>query len=406
MKPVPIPGSRTKDLAPAPGPGAGPALPEPPATRLAKRIFPLVWPPLAIYAVTVALHLALLSAMAGPDDPGLRERLLSWDGKLYVDIAANGYPDGYSYAADGSLTGNNLAFFPLYPLLIRIVHTLTGLDHELAGIVAAHLALIAALVVAQSLFTRLYGRRTAVIAVVLLAGAQPMAVSFLMSYSESLFLALAAGTLLAAHRRAWLTAGTLALLTGLTRPAAAAVVAALAVAVALELLRERRWRARPLAALALACAGTPLYLWWVGARVGDMDAWFTIQEAGWGTHWDNGAAFLDFLGESLGRGEGWVPVSTAVLLLGLVCATVIAWRRDAWPPLLVHGTGILVLTLCQSNYSHSKLRLLVPGLLFLVPAARALARARPGTAVLALAAATAFGCWYGAHMLTIWRYAI
>ncbi|MEV8477213.1 hypothetical protein [Streptomyces sp. NPDC051173] len=406
MKPVPIPGSRTAEDAPAAEPAAGAALPASSPAGMAKRIFPWVWPPLAVYAVTTALHLVLLSAMAGPDGPGLRDRLLSWDGALYVDIAANGYPDGYTYAADGSLTGNNLAFFPLYPLLIRVVHTFTGLGHEMAGIVTAHLALIAALIVAQCLLTRLYGRRTAVIGIVLLAGAQPMAVAFLMSYSESLFLALAAGTLLAAHRRAWLTAGTLALLTGLTRPAAAAVVAALAVAVALELLRERRWRARPLAALALACAGTPLYLWWVGARVGDPDAWFTIQEAGWGTHWDNGAAFLDFLQDSLAHSEGWVPVSTAVLLLALVCATVAAWRRDAWPPLLVHGTGILVLTLCQSNYSHSKLRLLVPGLLFLVPAARALARARQRTAVIALTAATFFGCWYGAYMLTVWHFAI
>ncbi|MCC3772315.1 hypothetical protein K6I34_005790 [Streptomyces sp. UNOC14_S4] len=369
-------------------------------------MLPLLWPPLAVYAATAALHLVLLAAMDGPDGPGLRARLLSWDGLLYADIAANGYPDSYTYTPEGQLTGNNLAFFPLYPLLIRTVHALTGLDHDIAGVVVAHLALIAALVVVQCLFTRLYGRRTATVATVLLAGAQPMAMAFFMSYSESLFLALAAGTLLAAHRRAWLTAGTLALLTGLTRPAAAAAVAALAVAAGLELLRQRRWSARPVAAVALACAGTPLYLWWVGRRVGDLDAWFTIQEAGWGTHWDNGKAFWDFLADTFAHGDGWVPVSTAVLLLALVCATVLAWERGAWPPLLVHGTGIVVLTLCQSNYSHSKLRLLVPALLFLVPAARALARARTRTAVVALAAATAFGCWYGAHMLTVWHYAI
>ncbi|MFD0381862.1 hypothetical protein ACFQ2B_03945 [Streptomyces stramineus] len=101
-----------------------------------------------------------------------------------------------------------------------------------------------------------------------------------------------------------------------------------------------------------------------------------------------------------------MPVSTAVLLLALICATVIAWRRDAWPPLLVYGTGIVVLTLAQSNYSHSKLRLLIPAVVFLVPAARALAGARTRTAVITLAAATLFGCWYGAHMLTVWRYAI
>ncbi|MEU7106066.1 hypothetical protein ABZ951_13560 [Streptomyces sp. NPDC046215] len=364
-------------------------------------------PALAVYAVTAALHLAVLSAMAGAGDgPGLRDRLLSWDGILYVDIARDGYPDSFSYTEDGRLTGNNLAFFPLFPMLIRAVHLLTGLSHKTAGIVAAHLALIAALVVVHELIGRLHGRRTATVALVLLAGAQPMALSFFMSYSESLFLALAAGTLLAAHRGAWLTAGALAFLAGLTRPAAAAVALALAVAVGLHLLRERRVAARPVAALALACAGTPLYLWWVGHRLGEPDAWFTLQRAGWGTRWDNGGAFLTFLGDALGHDAGWVPVSTAVLLLALICATVIAWRRDAWPPLLVYGTGIVVLTLAQSNYSHSKLRLLIPAVVFLVPAARALAGARTRTAVITLAAATLFGCWYGAHMLTVWRYAI
>ncbi|PNE34752.1 membrane protein [Streptomyces eurocidicus] len=369
-------------------------------------MFAQVRPAFAVYAGTAALHLLLLSVMSGPDGPGLREKLLAWDGGLYVDIAEHGYPDSFSYGEDGRLTGNNLAFFPLFPTLIRVVHTVTRLDHGTSGIVAAHLSLIAALVLVHRLVDGLYGRRTATVTLVLLAGAQPMALAFLMSYSEALFLALAAGTLLAAHRHAWLTAGALALLTGLTRPAAAATVAALAVAAGLHLLRERRVTWRPVTAVALGCAGTPLYLWWVGWRLGEPGAWFRVQEAGWGTHWDNGAAFLDFLGETLRRGEGWVAVSTAVLLLGLLCATFLTWHRGTWPPLLVYGTGIVVLTLAQSNYSHSKLRLLVPALLFLLPAARALARAADRTVVVSLTAATLFGCWYGAYMLTAWHYAI
>ncbi|WP_367140027.1 MULTISPECIES: hypothetical protein [Streptomyces] len=388
---------------------AAPTTPDPSAPSVrqrGKRIFRLALPALAVYAVTTVLHLLVLAAMSDPGGPALRERLLAWDGNLYVSIAEHGYPHGYSYAADGTLTGNDLAFFPLFPMLIRAVHAVTGLGWGTSGIVAAHLALIAALIAVHRLLAALHGTRTALIAIVLLAGAQPMSLSFLMSYSESLFLALAAGTLLAAHRKAWLTAGALALLTGLTRPAAAAVVAALAVAAGLHLLRERRLTPRPLVAVALGCLGTPLYLWWVGQRVGDLGAWFRIQEAGWGTHWDNGAAFLDFLGETLRRGDGWVSVSTAVLLLALLCATVLTWHRGTWPPLLVYGTGIVVLTLAQSNYSHSKLRLLIPAVLFLVPAARALAAARTRTAVTVLCAATLFGCWYGAFMLTVWKYAI
>lgn len=401
-------GSATRVPAPAAA-SSVPAAAAPSASRLSGRLRRLdraVRPALAVYALTAIVHLVLLSAMTAPGGPGLRNRLLAWDGGLYVGIAADGYADALTYTPQGELTGSNLAFFPLYPLLIRALHGLTGLDHDLAAIVGAHLALVATLIIVHRLLERLYGRRTATIGIVLLAGAQPMAVSFFMGYSESLFLALAAGTLLAAHRRAWLTAGVLALFTGLTRPAAAAVVLALVVAAVLHLLRERRISWRPVAGVALGCVGTPAYLWWVGLRTGHLDAWFTVQKAGWGTHWDGGAAFFAFLGRTLAHSDGWIPVSTAVLLLALLCATVLAWRRDAWPPLVVYGTGIVIMTLGQSNYYHSKLRLLVPAVIFLVPAARALARAHRRTTVIVLTAATLFGCWYGAYMLTVWQYAI
>ncbi|MFD9715748.1 hypothetical protein [Streptomyces sp. NPDC059076] len=367
---------------------------------------PTVGTVLAVYATSVAAHLLILAAMISPGGPGIRDRLLSWDGQLYTSIAADGYPDGFSYDENREPAGNNLAFFPLYPLLVRGLHQLTGIEAGTAAIAVAHLALIAALLALHALITRLHDPRTATIAIVLVAGAQPMALAFFMGYSESLFLALAAATLLATHRRAWLTAGTLALLTGLTRPAAAALTLAVVLAVVLEIRRAGRPTWRTLAAVALACAGTPLYLLWVGNRAGQLNAWFVIQEAGWGTRWDNGSSFFRFLGETFQRGDGWVSVSTAVLLVAAVCTTVIAWRRDAWPPLLVYGTTVLVLTLGQSNYYHSKLRLLIPAVLFLLPLAKALSTVRPRTLVITLTAATLFGCWYGAHMVTLWHYAI
>ncbi|MFI6285025.1 hypothetical protein ACIBCM_09745 [Streptomyces sp. NPDC051018] len=361
---------------------------------------------LAVYTVSTVLHLWILSAMIPPGGSGIKDRLLAWDGLLYVSIATDGYPDGFTRTATGEPAGNNLAFFPLFPLLTRWLHRLTGMDPGTAAIVIAHVSLLAALFAVHALVTRLYDTRTATITIVLLAGAQPMALTFLMGYSESLFLALAAGALLAAHRGVWLTAGSLGLLAGLTRPAAFALAVALAVAAVLAMRRERRISARPVLGVALACAGTPAYLLWVGLRSGQLNAWFLIQEAGWGTHWDNGASFLAFLRETLLRGEGWVAVSTAVLLVGAICATVLAWHRGAWPPLLVYGSTMLVLTLAQSNFYHSKLRLLIPAMVFLLPFARALSRARTRSAALALVAATLFGCWYGAHMLTSWRYAI
>ncbi|WP_228973006.1 hypothetical protein [Streptomyces sp. DH12] len=359
-----------------------------------------------VYAGSLALHLWLLALMAPPGGEGVRARLLAWDARHFADIAAHGYPDGLNHSPDGEPAGNDLAFFPLYPLLTRAVAALTGVDTGTAALGTSHLAVLAMLGAVHSLLARLHGARTALVGIVLLAGAQPMALTFFMGYSEALFAALAAGALLATHRRAWLTAGSLALLCGLTRPVAAAVALAVAVAAAQHMLRARRPATRPVAAVVLACAGTPAYLAWVGDRVGRMDAWFLIQEAGWGTRWDNGAAFLRFLGEVLPREDGWVPVSTALLVLVLLGFTAAAWRRDSWPPLLVYGTAVVVMALGQSNYFHCKLRLLVPALVFLLPPARALAGARPRTAVAVLAGAVLFGCWYGAHMLTVWPYAI
>ncbi|SCK63438.1 MULTISPECIES: hypothetical protein [unclassified Streptomyces] len=385
-------------------------VPGPAPVRRASRV--AGWPRdvatvVGVHAAATAAHLAALSVTASAGGgAGVRDRLLSWDARLYLGIAEDGYPAGITRDADGEPEGSTLAFFPLYPLLVRLAHRTLGSDMETAALLTAHLAFLGALFAVHGLIGALYGTRTATITLVLVAAAQPMAVVLVMAYAESLFLALAAGALLAVRRGHWLTAGVLALLTGLTRPAAAALALALAVAVVLEIRRLDRVTWRPAAALALACAGTPGYLLWVAERTGRLDGYFVVQEAGWGTHWDFGAAFAGFLGDTFRQGDGWVAVSTAFLLLAACALTALAWRRGVWPPLLVYGTAMLVLTVGQSNYYHSKLRLLAPALLLLVPLAVRLARAPRRTVVPTLLAAALFGTWYGAHMLVTWRYAI
>jgi hypothetical protein len=144
----------------------------------------------------------------------------------------------------------------------------------------------------------------------------------------------------------------------------------------------------------------------VAVRVGDLDAWFTIQTAGWGTSFDAGVSTWRFLDSTLGGGDGWVPISTAILLLVAVAATVVALLGRPWPPLAVYGVVAVVLVVGQAGFYHSKVRLLVPVLLILIPAAVAAARARPRVAVAALSAWALFGLWYGAHMVSVWPYTI
>ncbi|WP_254897790.1 hypothetical protein [Kitasatospora sp. NA04385] len=378
-----------------------PAAPAPPAGRLRVVLGPAV----AVHAGSLVAHLVLLAAMSRPGT-SLVERLTAWDGRHFVAIAADGYPAGFTYTADGELTGNDLAFFPLFPLLVRAVHAVSGLGWPGAAVLTAQLAFLTALVLVHRLVAGLYSRRAATVTLVLLAAAQPMSLVFFMAYSESAFLALAAGALLAAHRRCWAAAGACAFLAGLTRPAGVAVVVALAVAVLGELRRRPERPLRPVAAALLGCAGTPLYLAWVAERLGSAGAWFAVQRAGWDTRWDWGRSCGEFLLSALRTGDGWVEVSVAVLLLAHLLALGLAVRRSAWPPLLVYGVLVVVLTLGQSNYYHCKPRLLAPALVVLLPVASALARARRSTRLAVLGAAALFGCWYGAYLLTTWRYAI
>ncbi len=370
-----------------------------------RRLARTAGPALAVWAGAALLQGLMLAWLHTQSDGWLRAALTPWDNQWYVQIAEQGYPHGFSYDAQGQLTGNTLAFFPLYPALVKLVAGAFGIGGQAASLAVAWLASAAAAVAVHRLAGRLYGPRAA-LCLVALVYTQPMAVTLWIGYSESLFLLLAASCLLAAHRERWLTAGVLALLAGLTRSTGAAVAAALVVAAALAVRRERRVDPRAVAGAALGLLGVPLYVAWVGERLGQLDAWFVIQRAGWHTSWDWGQATWQFLSDTLRRGHDWVPVITAVLLVALAAACVTALLQRPWPPLAVYGLLVFALTVGQTNYYHSKLRLLVPALLALLPAAKALARPAPRTALPALALFALFGTWFGAYMLTNWAYAI
>jgi Mannosyltransferase (PIG-V) len=140
-----------------------------------------------------------------------------WDAAWYLVIAHYGYrPDL------GSLTGSRTAFFPLYPLAIRLIADV-GVAPLIAAVGLSLAALGAGLYGLHRLTTlevaRLgIGRRreTARIALLLCAFA-PMALYFSAVYTESLYLALSIGVFLCARRGRWASAATLGALGAATR---------------------------------------------------------------------------------------------------------------------------------------------------------------------------------------------
>ena len=376
--------------------------------------------PLGLHVATRIFQLWLLALMVPAEGGRFIDRLLIWDADWFIRIAEEGYEPGFSYDDSGALTGNGLAFLPLYPLSVRVVSALPGVSTHWVALSVAWVAAAVAAVLLAHLGTRLYSRRVGYFLVVLFS-AQPMSIVLSMGYSEGLFCALALGTLLAVHRQAWLIAGACGFLAALTRPTGFALAGALVVAVAWYLWRGPTWAMetstteqpaaplpvwRPVLAALIALAGAPLYWLWVGARTGRWDGWFLIQEVGWGTKWDFGASTREFIVSTLATGTDWVPVSTAMILLAAAVLVLIGLLQRVWLPLACYGLFAFILAVGSAGYYHSRPRMLVPVLVLLIPVAVALARTKPRIAIPIAIALTAAGCWYGAYMITVWPFTI
>jgi Mannosyltransferase (PIG-V) len=369
----------------------------------------------------LATRVAQLLVLAWMKPPGSRidDKLLSWDSGWFIDVAQQGYPHGYTLDGSGAVTANGLAFFPLYPWLIRVFASI-GFSYGYAALIVTALSGIAgsvlifllarALAADGRLGERARGSaRTIGYALVVLVFAQPMSIVFSMGYTEALFIALVAGALLAAYRRAWVITGVLGVAAGLTRPTGAALAVALAVAVILRLMSpDVSVRERITASIAgiAALASVPAYILWVGHRVGDVRAWFNIQTAGWGSTFDYGHSTWQFVTSTLHTGDGWVAMAVVAILIAASVALLVSLFGRGWLPLQVYGVIAFILVVGQSGFYHSKPRLLVPVLLLFVPAALAAGRTTPRRAAAWLSAYALFGLWFGAYMITVWQYAI
>jgi hypothetical protein len=155
-----------------------------------------------------------------------------WDAGYYVTIAQYGY--GGRTLAHGQVA-NEIAFAPLYPWGIRVVHGLTSLNYLASAELLSALSLFVALWALQRLVIVDADARTAGTTVMLLL-AFPTSFFLLAPYPESLALALVVLSLLAARRGRWLLAGICGAGVALTKYYMALLVVALVV----ELWQQRR----------------------------------------------------------------------------------------------------------------------------------------------------------------------
>ena len=136
------------------------------------------------------------------------EPLRQWDGLWYALIAETGYT--------GSTQSAKAAFWPLFPWLMEGGSRLTGWRPETVGYLLSNASFAVALVLLLRLvkldFPATVARRT-LIALAFF----PTAFFFQAVYTESLFLVLVVGALLAARLGRWWVAGVVGALAALTR---------------------------------------------------------------------------------------------------------------------------------------------------------------------------------------------
>ncbi|HET6857215.1 MAG TPA: hypothetical protein VFH94_08985 [Streptomyces sp.] len=324
----------------------------------------------------------------------------SWDSRWYTGIAAHGYGHTTLAWPDGTVQ-SDLAFFPLYPALVRAVTTVLPVSGGAAGLLVAWAGAAAAAWAIYLIGERLYGRPTAVL-LVLLWGLLPHSVVLSMAYTEPVLTAFAAWSLYAVLSGRWLWAGTLAALAGLARPNGIAVAAAVCAAAAYELWKHRgRVPWRVWAGAALAPLGWAAFVLWVGARKGDLLGGYFAVQAGWTSRFDFGVGSLRFVHKLLRRPENLsFPMVLVIVAVSLVLFALLVLDRPPLP-LLVY-TGVLVLiTVGGSGYFESKARFLLPAFPLLLPLAHALTKARPRAAIVVTAALAGLSLCYGTYLVTM-----
>lgn len=253
-----------------------------------------------------------------------------WDGQWYLKIASEGY----------RLDDGSAAFFPLYPWTITIMGWLAGERFIWSGILLSSIFFLGALMLLHRLVRIDFHPEDAGRTVFYIA-AFPMAFFFWAVYSESLFLFLSVGALLAMRTQRWWLAGVAIGLAIWTRSTGLLLLLPLAFEMwrayhpprptqpnALPPMRPSRWTLPSLIVPAVALLGFLLWSWVVFR---DPLAPLSAQ-AGWNRHfswpWNT---IVDAWNEAANAGIRFQPENQSWTYLGsFVLAVILGVLAMRW----------------------------------------------------------------------------
>ena len=205
------------------------------------------------------------------DNATLAETFAAWDSGWYYDIATRGY--FYSSTSESSV-----AFFPLYPLAMRVLAWPFGSTAEaiwVAGVAISITSFLLALLVLHDLTMRLVVDRDVARRAVLYLSVFPFSFFLSRVYPSGLFLLLTLLAISMAVRSRWGWAGVCGALAALTRPQGILIVVPLALMAARGGGRDAVFRLARLAPVPLAFLGFHVY---IGLLSGEPLAWFASED--------------------------------------------------------------------------------------------------------------------------------
>lgn len=204
-----------------------------------------------------------------------------WDAGWYLSIAGGGYSPG----ADLGNAYSNMAFFPLYPCLVRAMTFWLPDSAQsvgvllLAGLILSNLCFLMSMLMLYFLTRRLIGAEKVAERTVVLTLCLPAAFIFSAFYTESLYLFLTLAVCIAAEDDRWFLSAIFASLAALTRANGFVIV----VIPAWIYLSRRKWNFRRIGwrwlwflLVPLAIAGHFATLYRI---TGDFFAFFQAQKA-------------------------------------------------------------------------------------------------------------------------------
>ncbi|MEO8261839.1 MAG: hypothetical protein ABI566_04650 [Pseudolysinimonas sp.] len=222
--------------------------------------------------------------------------LQSWDVQWYRRVAYEGYPAELPIDANGDVKQNTWAFFPVYPVLVRGLIAVTGLDYYVAATAVAVIFGLLATLALHRMLVQHFAPTQALWGAIFFASG-PLSWMLQVGYAESTYLFFLFCALAAMVSRHYLLMIPFALVASFTHPGTLALAAALGLQGIFRLVRRQRilwheWLTVGLAILLITAAA----LFWpvlIAQITGDPSGYFDT-ELGWWRQYLGRVNFVPF----------------------------------------------------------------------------------------------------------------